>query len=103
LNRYADELNQEAQDILDFHVCGFSPRFSRAGGSRGTNHRLQAPCSLGGGLIRRKAFQAGVYPPPAQPTGFSRSVIEFSAPNVTVCWRFTIWPSRWMETMPTLA
>jgi hypothetical protein len=56
----------------DFHGCGFSPRFSRASGSRGTNHRLQASRPLGGGLIRRKAFQAGVYPPPAQPTGFSR-------------------------------
>jgi hypothetical protein len=57
---------------FDFHGCGFSPRFSRASGSRGTNHRLQASRPLGGGLIRRKAFQAGVYPPPAQPTGFSR-------------------------------
>jgi hypothetical protein len=58
--------------FIDFHGCGFSPRFSRASGSRGTNHRLQASRPLGGGLIRRKAFQAGVYPPPAQPTGFSR-------------------------------
>jgi hypothetical protein len=57
---------------IDFHGCGFSPRFSRASGSRGTNHRLQASRPSGGGLIRRKAFQAGVYPPPAQPTGFSR-------------------------------
>jgi len=33
---------------------------------------FQAPRPSGGGSIRRKAFQAGVYPPPAQPTGFSR-------------------------------
>ena len=45
--------------LLDFHGCGFSPRFSRASGSRGTNHRLQAPRPSGGGSIRRKAFQAG--------------------------------------------
>lgn len=57
---------------VDFHGCGFSPRFSRASGGRGTNHRLQASRPSGGGSIRRKAFQAGVYPPPAQPTGFSR-------------------------------
>ena len=68
----AELSHEHRKDKIDFQGCGFSPRLAARAAARGTNHRLQASRPSGGGAIRRKAFHAGVYPPPAQPTGFSR-------------------------------
>jgi hypothetical protein len=53
---------------IDFHGCGFSPRFSLGGGSPWCKPPSLDVASLGSGSIRCEAFQTGVYPPASQPT-----------------------------------
>ncbi len=77
-------LLERAKHVLDFHVCGFSPRFSHASGSRGTNHRLQAPRPSGSGSIRRKAFQAGGYPSPEMLSVLAGHSLSFIGINLTM-------------------
>lgn len=56
---------------IDFYVCGFRVRCLSVVVCTTTAARAAKAQAKGGGSTRHKTFQAGVYPPPAQPTNFS--------------------------------